>query len=193
MSVAATSASAMSGAPALCPHVVDDDQLAARPGVVQTPNDAEQVAGVEAALDKGARNAFEQGRVPQDDTLLMRLLMRLIAPLPTLLAEEVAVAPVVRHGAREAHAEHRILVARDGTRRCGGHGRLPVGPRARRPRPHLRIRRLDQPTGRGGEVPHPLGLRHLGDEPLEGLREELPERHPGNVTSTRSSGRFNFR
>src|SRR5690606_39808609 len=70
--------------------LVHDDQVAVRPGVVEPPHDAEEVAEVEAALDQGAGNALEEVRVPQDDALVGGL------------AQEVVVAPVVGDGTGEA-------------------------------------------------------------------------------------------
>src|SRR4051794_41853128 len=81
--------------PRVVPDLVDDGQLAAGPGVVETPDGAEEVAEVETALDEGAGNVLEQGRVPQDHAFVVAL------------AEEAVVAPVVRDRPGEAHAELR--------------------------------------------------------------------------------------
>ncbi len=170
--------------------LVHDDQLALRPGVVEPPDDAEEVAEVQAALHEGARDALQQVRVPQDHALVVAVAHALA------LAEEVAVAPVVGDGTGEAPAELRVPVPGDRTGRCGDDRRLPVGPGPGGPVPDRRVGRLQETVVGGGQVALALLRGQLGEEPLVRLREDLPQA-PGQqghlgVRAGRDPGQHQF-
>ena len=100
--------------------VVDQDELAVRPGVREQPGRAEQVADVEAALHDHSGDAVQPGRVAQH--------------LP--LGQPGPGPPVVRHDPRERHPEVRVRVAAVRPRRGRDDRLLPVAPGPGRARAH---------------------------------------------------------